>query len=482
MSRRKLVHVISAVVLASGIAMLAPVVVALLYRDWSDAIAIALAASITITIGWVGRASTPQPDGLTPREGFATVGLAWMTITGFGTLPYFFTGSISNIADAIFETTAGFTTTGASIFPRPEQLPEAILFWRALTQWLGGMGIIVLSIAILPFLGIGGVSLAAAEAPGPTPDRLTPRFSETAKRLWYVYVGITVLQVIFLVPGDMGLVESVALALTTLSTGGFSTTSASLGGFSAYSQWVVIVFMFVAGVSFALHYRALRAPGVYMRSVEFKLYTGVIVAATVLVIGGTWGGDITDTVRNALFTVVSIVSTTGYGTADFELWVPSLQILILGLMFVGGMAGSTAGSVTPYRLAVLFQASRVDARKVIHPRGVFITRLGKDKIPEAVVQSTQAFFLLYMFTFMTATLIMGLIEGLFGEGLGVITSASAVASAIGNVGPGLSAVGPTDNYSVVHDLTKVLLAFVMLVGRLEIFPIILLFTPELWKR
>jgi len=482
MSRRKLVHVISAVVLASGIAMLAPVVVAVLYRDWSDMLLIGLAAAVTIASGWVGRSSTPEPDALTPREGFATVGLAWIAITAFGTLPYLFTGSITGFADVIFETTAGYTTTGASVVAAPQDLSHAILFWRALTQWLGGMGIIVLSIAILPFLGIGGVSMAAAEAPGPTPDRLTPRFSETAKRLWYVYVGLTAIQALFLVFGDMNLFESVAHALTTLSTGGFSTTSDSLGAFSAYSQWVVTVFMFVAGVSFALHYRALRQPGVYFTSIELKLYAGIIVIASALVIAGTWGGAIADTLRDGLFTVVAIVSTTGYGTADFELWIPALQILILGLMFVGGMAGSTAGSVTPYRLGVLYEASRVDVRKVIHPRGVFITRLGSEKIPEAVVQSTQAFFLLYMFTFMTATLIMGLLEGAAGEGVGVITAASAVASSIGNIGPGLSAVGPTDNYSVLHDTTKLLLSFVMLVGRLEIFPIILLFTPELWRR
>ncbi len=482
MAFRPLLHVIGVVVAAVGAAMMLAVAVALLYGEWGDAWQMGLAAALTVVVGLAAKRFFAAPDGLSVREGFAIVGLAWFAISAFGCLPFLFTGAIGNVTDAFFETTAGFTTTGASIIPDPGVLGHGILMWRALTQWLGGMGVIVLSITILPLLGVGGVQLARAEAPGPTPDRLTPRFRETAKRLWLVYVMFTVAQVILLWLGDMTLFDATAHSLTTMSTGGFSTHVDSLGGFSAYSQWVVIVFMVLAGASFALHYRALRRPSSYLRNAEFRLYIGIMVGAALVALIGTWSAPVAETIRNAVFTVVSLVTTTGFVTADFGQWVAALQILVLGLMFVGGMTGSTAGSVTPFRLGVLYSASRNDVRRLIHPRGVFVTRLGKENVPDQIVESVQSFFLLYMFVFMTATLAMGLIESGLGIGLDLVTSASAVASSLGNVGPGLGAVGPSSNYLVVPALGKWLLAFVMIVGRLEIFPVLLLFTRELWRR
>ncbi len=483
MSIRRLLRVIGAVVGAIGVAMLLPVLVALIYGEFSDAWQMALAAAVTMgSGGWAWQFGKGDTTALTAREGFAIVGLSWIAMTFFGTLPYLFSGTITDFSDAFFETAAGFSTTGASIVPDPGELAKGILLWRAFTQWIGGMGIIVLSIAILPLLGVGGVELARAESPGPTPDRLTPRFRETAKRLWFVYAAFTAVEAVLLWIGDMTLYEAVAHSFTTMSTGGFGTDARSMAAFSPYAQWVVILFMFIAGASFALHFRSIAKPRDYLRNAEFRLYGGIIIVATIVAIIGTWSGAILDILRDSLFTITSLVTTTGYGTADFGVWPAALQIMVLGLMFVGGMAGSTGGSMKPYRLGVLYQASKADLRRVIHPKGIFPVRLGRDVVPDSIVESVQSFFLLYMFIFMTGTLAFGIINDIAGTGFDLVTSASAVASSVGNVGPGLAAVGPTSNYALVPDAGKWLLSFLMIVGRLEIFPVILLFTPELWRR
>jgi len=480
---RRLLHIIGAVVVAVGVSMLAAAATSLIYQEWQDAGLIALAAAITMGIGWAVWNYFEQPQNLSMKEGFAVVGLTWIAMALFGTLPFLLTGSLDSFTNAVFETSAGFSTTGASIIADLDAMPRGILMWRSLMQWLGGMGVIVLSIAVLPLLGTGGVALAQAESPGPTPDRLTPRFRETAKRLWFVYVGLTALQAVLLVLGEMTLFEAINHSLTTLSTGGFGTDGASLGGFSSYSQWVVILFMVLAGTSFALHYRALRAPKEYLRNHEFKLYLGIMAAAALIfAIGERAGAAIADAIRDAVFTAVSLVTTSGFATADFGQWGPALQVTIVGLMFVGGMAGSTGGSVTPYRLGVLSGAARSDLRRVIHPRGVFVTRLGGETIRPEVVESVQSFFLLYMFIFMTGTALFAIIAQLDGGGFDVLSSASAVASSLGNVGPALGELGPSNTYFEVPAVNKLLLSFLMLVGRIEIYPILLLFTRELWRR
>ncbi|MEN8233502.1 MAG: TrkH family potassium uptake protein [Actinomycetota bacterium] len=482
MSWRHLLHVVGAVVGGIGITMLASALVSVLYQEWSTALAITAAAVVTTVIGAALWKWFDRPGELSTREGFAAVALAWMAIGILGTLPYVFTQTIPNFTDAMFETVAGFTTTGASVIPDPGALPHGIQFWRSFTQWMGGMGIIILSIAILPLLGMGAVQLARAESPGPAPDRLTPRFKETAKRLWIVYIVLTAAQGLLLWFGDMTLFEAINHAFTTMSTGGYSTDAGSLGAFSAYSQWIVIAFMIMAGTSFALHYRAVRSPLVYWRTTEVRVYFAVIIVATTTMIIGTWGGPIHDVIRDALFTAASIVTTTGYGTADFGLWKPALQIMIVGLMFIGGMAGSTSGSMKIYRHEILFEASRSDVRRLIHPRGVFITRIGKNPIDDMLVEAVQAFFLLYMFSFLVGSFGLAVIAAIWGPDLSIVATVSAVASSLGNVGPGLESVGPTGNYLGVPMLGKWLLAALMIVGRLEILPVVILFNRESWRR
>lgn len=484
MSYRRLAFIISAVVEATGAAMLTAALVGVIYSEWPDAKSIAIAGGTVVVIAHLGRRFINPESEMTTREGFAAVALSWFAMAFIGTLPYLVTGSVSGMTDAFFETTAGITTTGSSIVPDPAGLSHAVLWWRALTQWMGGMGIIVLSIAILPLLGTGGVQLARAESPGPQPDRLTPRFRETAKRLWFVYLGLTLAEAVLLSFTDMSIFDAITHAFTTMSTGGFGTKAASLGAFSPTAQWIVIAFMVLAGVSFALHYKALRNadPLAYLRHAEFRIYGGILLAATGFIIVGTWGGAVFDTVRDGVFTSVSLVTTTGYATADFGQWASSLQVLVVGLMFVGGMAGSTAGSVKVYRLGVLYQGSKADLRRLIHPRGVFVTRLGRTPVPDAIAESVQSFFLLYMFVFMTGTLAFATLDSLAGTNLDLVTSASAVASALGNIGPGLGEVGPAANFATVSAGGKWLLSVVMIIGRLEVFPVLLLLTRELWRR
>ena len=424
-----------------------------------------------------------RPKSITVKQGFATVGLAWFVFSIFGALPYLLSGAIPDISNAIFETASGFTTTGASILPDPSVLPQGISFWRAMTQWLGGMGVIVLGVAILPLLGTGGMQLARAESPGPTPDRLTPRFQETAKRLWLVYIVITLIEMVLLWVGDMSGFQAVIHSMTTMSTGGFGTEPTSIALFSNYTKWVITFFMFVAGVSFALHFRAWSKPFEYWRSSEFKLYTLISVGAIVIIAGGLFR-DLSPVVavRDAAFNAISLVTTTGFASTDWGLWRPALQIMVVGLMFVGGMAGSTAGGIKTFRVGVLSKAAFADLRRLVHPRGVFVTRFGEQRVTEPVIEAVQSYFLFYMLLFITSTFLLAFIDANLAEGLDLVTATTAVAASIGNIGPGLGEVGPAGNYSGLPALAKWLLSGLMIVGRLEIFPVLVLFTKDLWRR
>lgn len=476
-------YVLGSVLLFVAAAMALSAIVSAIYSEYETSAWIALASAITAGAGVATRRLVKRPTSITVKQGFATVGLAWFVFSIFGALPYLLTGAIPNITDAVFETASGFTTTGSSILPDPSVLPRGVSFWRAMTQWLGGMGVIVLGVAVLPFLGTGGMQLAKAESPGPTPDRLTPRFQETAKRLWLVYAVITAIEVVLLWIGDMSGFEAVIHSLTTMSTGGFGTEPDSIAGFSVYTQWVITFFMFVAGVSFALHFRAWRRPVDYVRNSEFKLYAFITLLAVVIMAGGLlrdFGAS--DAIRDAAFNTISLTTTTGFASADFGMWRPALQIMIVGLMFLGGMAGSTAGGMKTFRVGVLSKAAYADLRRLVHPRGVFVTRFGKQKVTEPVIEAVQSYFLFYMFLFMTATFGLAFIDANLSEGLDLVTAASAVAASIGNIGPGLGEVGPAANYADLPQLAKWLLSGLMIVGRLEIFPVLVLFTRDLWRR
>ena len=482
MNLRHLVHVVSLVLMALAAALAVTAVVSLLYRD-GDTLAFLLSAVIALVVGYTGYHVTEIVRDLSVREGYAVVAFSWMIIGVAGAVPFLLTGVVDSPVSALFESISGFTTTGATVFSDIEALPHGILFWRSLSQWIGGMGIIVLGIAILPYLGVGGMQLFRAEVPGPTPERLQPRIAQTAKLLWYVYAGLTAVQVVLYVLGGLSLFDAVTHAFSTMSTGGFSPRNASIAAFdSAYVQYVTILFMFLAGVNFALHYRAFSSRGrIYLRDAEFRFFVTIVVGATAVIAGlilwhGLYGElGVERAVRDALFQVTSIGTTTGFITRDYELWPLGAQVILLALMFMGGMSGSTGGGAKAVRINVLMRHAVAELKKSAHPRAVVVTRVGDRVVKEDVLLNVLAFLLLFFLLYGAGVLVLALL------GHDLPTAVGASAAAIGNIGPGLGEVGAVDNYGWMGPASHLVLMFLMLVGRLEIFTILLLFHPDLWR-
>jgi trk system potassium uptake protein len=441
---------------------------------WSMAISIVGGAAIA--------ALARSDDDIRVREGFAIVTFGWIAAAAFGSLPFMISGSIPSFTDAFFETLSGFTTTGASILTDIESQPLSLLMWRSQTQWLGGMGIIVLSIAILPFLGVGGMQLFKAEVPGPTPDRLKPRISQTATLLWAVYLLLTALEILLLHLGGMSLFDSVNHAFTTMATGGFSTKNLSVGHYqSAYIQYVIALFMFLAGVNFSLHYRCLtgRGPAAYFRDREWQFYVSILAGATAVVFLVNWmhgAGASEQNFRDSVFQVVSITTTTGYATADFDFWAPLNRMMLLALMFVGGCAGSTGGGMKVIRLLLLLKHGKTELKKLLHPRAIVVVKVNRIRVRPEVMLNVLGFFSLYIALFLFFSFAMA------GLGLDVLTASSSVAATLGNIGPGLAGVGPMQNFSAIPAVGKWLLSLCMLLGRLEVFTVIVLFMPEVWRK
>lgn len=415
------------------------------------------------------------------REGFIIVSLVWVVFSFFGSLPFILSGSIPDLTNAFFETMSGFTTTGSSVLNDIESLPEGILFWRSLTQWLGGMGIIVLSLAILPMFGIGGMQLFTAEVPGPTPDKLNPKISQTAKSLWAIYVLFTVAETILLWAGGMSLFDAVNHSFTTMATGGYSTKQASVAYWdSAYIQYVIIFFMILAGTNFSLSYCAMTGKfRKVTQNEEFKYYILFILGFTAVIFIGlfiTSQMGIEKSFRDALFQVVSIITTTGFVTSDYLLWPPILSILIFALFFFGGSAGSTGGGIKIMRIVLLIKNSYYELRRMIHPNAVIPIRFNKHSVPESIITNVLAFFMFYFMVFFFSTIVFTLMDP------DIESSMGAVATCLGNIGPGLGNVGPMVNFAHVEPIGKWFLAFLMLLGRLELFTVLVLFTPAFWKK
>ncbi|MCB0065012.1 MAG: TrkH family potassium uptake protein [Caldilineaceae bacterium] len=460
--------------------MLLPIPFSLYYSS-NDHWALLGSSLLTGAVGLAAYKLTSLKRTLRVRDGFAIVTFGWICFSFFGCLPYLFSGAIPSFTDAFFETISGFTTTGATILTEIESLPHGILLWRSLTHWLGGMGIIVLSLAILPFLGVGGMQLFKAEVPGPVADKLTPRVTETAKILWGVYMLFSAVEAILLMLGGMTLFDALCHTFGTMATGGYSTRNASVGAYdSAYIDYVIIIFMFLAGANFSLHYRLLRGNWrVYRQDREFLVYLGIIGVATVVVIADVWWNTydtFADALRYALFQVVSIQTTTGFGTADYEQWSANAQFVLLCLMFVGGCAGSTGGGMKVMRLHLLFKFSISEFTRLLHPNAVVPVRMQQVAIPRDVITNILGFFVLYMFLFVLGVFVMTLLE------LDILSAIGAVAATLGNIGPGLNLVGPTDHYGFIPAAGKWVLSALMLMGRLEIFTVLVLFSPAFWKK
>ena len=421
------------------------------------------------------------PRDLTLRDGFAIVGFGWVSATFFGCLPYLFTGTFDSLVDAFFEAASGFTTTGSTVMTDIQKNSHGVLFWRGLTQWLGGMGIILLSLAVLPFLGVGGMQLYKAEVPGPASDKLRPKISQTARILWEVYLLISAVQVLVLLFGGMNLFDAICHTFTTMATGGFSPKNESIEFYqSPFIEYAITFFMFVAGANFSLHYLALKGNfRALWEDPEFRFYSGVVLVSTLLITFNLWSnlpGDLLKFFRLALFQVVSIQTTTGYTTVDFEKWPAFSQYLLLALMFIGGCAGSTGGAIKCVRIYVLIKQGARELYRLVHPHAVAPVKLGKKVVSQETLNGIMSLFFLYIGIFLGCSLALSLL------GADILTSVSAVATTLGNVGPGLAEVGPTENFAHLPVASKWILTACMLFGRLEIYTLLILLFPEFWRK
>lgn len=613
MNYRLVIKVLGSLLIIEGFFLLISLIVSLFYGE-TDVYSFIVSTSITLLTGGVIALLTRKVSGdIGRREGYIIVSLVWIVFSFFGSLPFYIGGFIPSYTDAFFETMSGFTTTGASILNNIESLPHGILFWRSLTQWIGGMGIIVLSLAILPMLGIGGMQLFVAEVPGPTPDKLHPRIKETAKRLWGIYVIFTVAETILLLIGGMSFFDAINHSFTTMATGGYSTKQASIAFFdSAYIQYIIILFMFFAGTNFTLSYFALKLRfKSIIQNEEFRYYFGFVLGFTVLIGVVLYINDrqstqrafhtIEETLpivrksfnkiekpfktieeallseeefkvtkenlpelaksylaidefrkirkqfdtleasfdiversielhdspkiktefqkindafirieqsplteefmiiehslhrienafqtiersqtfeksfRDALFQVVSLMTTTGYATADYLMWVPFLSVVAFVVMFFGGSAGSTGGGIKIVRIVLLLKNSALEFKRLIHPNAVIPVRLNHHAVDRSVIMNVLAFVVFYMITFIVGTVIMSVL------GLDLNTSMGAVIACLGNIGPGIGDVGPSSNFAFIPDAGKWFLSFFMLIGRLELFTVLILFSRAFWK-
>jgi trk system potassium uptake protein TrkH len=478
---RSILRILGLILITEAIFMWLSIPVSLIFKE-KDALQFFMSGAITGLAGLVAYIMVRNSKLLiNQRDGYMIVTGGWLLFSLFGTLPFILTDSIPSFTDAFFETISGFTTTGASILNNIEELSHAVLFWRSLTQWLGGMGIILLTLIILPYLGIGGMQLFAAEVPGPTPDKLHPHIRDTAQRLWLIYLSFTVVEILLLWAGDMGLFDAVCHSLTTMATGGYSTKQASIAYWSSpYIQYVITLFMFLAGTNFTLSYFAMHG---HLKKVwsneEFKWYLGFVAGFTIFITLGLFlgtGAGLETSFRDSVFQVVSILTTTGFATVDYLEWAPWLVVLIFILMFFGGSAGSTGGGPKIMRIVIMLKNSTQELKRMIHPNAVIPVRLNKSAVEERLVTNVLAFLAFYAIIAVASIAIMSVL------GNDLETSMGAVAATLGNIGPGIGKVGPALNYAEIHAIGKWYLSFLMLVGRLELFTVLVIFSPMFWRR
>lgn len=481
MRKRLVVSLVGLICFFMGAAMLLPLMVALIYKDGSEMPLLfsALTALVLGAILFMQNRHYKEKD-LSLKDGFGIVGFSWLAASLVGSLPFLYSGAIPSFALAFFESASGLTTTGSTILSDIEALPKGILFWRSFLHWLGGMGIIVLSVAILPYLGLGGMQLYKAESPGPTKDKLRPRIQQTAKLLWLVYAGVSVACFVLLKVAGMDWFDAACHTFATVATGGFSTYNASMGHFNnALYEYIVIFFMGFCGISFSLHYRALSGQfGSYLKSSELRLYLTIIIGATLIIYLSRVDERIPfeQDIRECLFQVVSIITTTGYGTADFEQWKPVAQATLLGLFVVGGCAGSTGGGFKVVRILLLGKYLKIALNQQLHPSGVFVIKLDGLRVKREVIQNILGFCMVSLLVIAVSAYLLTL------YGVDVLTAFTAALSCLCNIGPGLGDVGPTENFASIPTGGIWVLSICMIMGRLEVFSLLILFLPQTWRR
>jgi len=462
--------------------MVLPIIVSLIYKQ-SDIIPLTVSFVITFIAGTSIYFITKKhrKEEIRHRDAFIIVTLTWVVISLFGSMPFMFTGTLHAFTDAFFESMAGFTTTGASVFTDVEAAPKGLLFWRSMSQWIGGMGIILFALAILPLLGTGGMQLFKAEVPEISVDKLKPRIIDTAKALWFIYVALTAADALLLTAAGMSVYDALCHAFTTMATGGFSTKNASIAHFQNPSiEYITCFFMFCAGINYSLYFYVFKGKlSKLWKSDEFKFYIGVTALATLLITMNMWIVSVTsliDSFRYSLFQVISLMTTTGYATADYELWSPFGQTILIIIMFFGGMIGSTGGGMKQVRILLMLKQGYREMYQLIHPRAVTSVKLDEKFLDKEILGSIWGLVFLFLGVCVIATI------GMAATGTDIITSATTVISATCNVGPAFGEAGPADNYAAIPTSGKWILIFCMLTGRLEVYTVLILFVPRFWRK
>jgi len=483
MNIRQVLKTLSLLLMIIAVFMLIPTGMALYYGELhllkSFLIPIVIILIYGISMLWLTRADKKQY--FSTRDGFLLVTSSWVLAAFLGALPFYISGSIPSLTDAFFESMSGFTTTGASILTDIESLPKPLLFWRSLTHWLGGMGIVVLIVAIFQFLGIGGTHLLKAEAPGPTVDKITPRITEMAKILWGSYVVLTLLEIILLMIGGMDLFEASTHTFGTMATGGFSPKAQSVGHYSSpFIHYVITLFMILAGINFILYFKLITGNlKDILRNTEVKVYLSIFLIATVIITFSLYGNvfpSLSRSVRFASFQAASILTTTGFSTANFSEWPMLARVTLFTLMFIGGCSGSTGGGIKVIRILTLFKLGINEMKYLLHPRAIFNIKIDGNTVKKNIMYAVSGFFFLYILLLLAVSLVVA------SGGNDILTSFSSALATLGNIGPGFGRIGPALNYAFYPDYIKWTLSFAMMVGRLELFTVLVLFTPLFWKK
>lgn len=480
MNIRLIFSSLGSVLCIEAVLMIPALMVSVIYGQ-DDVYAFMISMLILLAAGFLLRLLKPKDSQMYARDGFAIVSLSWFFISVFGSLPFLISGAIPTPIDAFFETVSGFTTTGATILTEVESLPKGILFWRSFTHWVGGMGVLALVLAVLPSVKASTVHILVAESPGPNPGKLVPKIGQTVKILYLIYTVMTMIQIVLLLISGMPLYDSVVSTLGTAGTGGFSVRNASIGAYNnVFAEVIITVFMFLFGTNFSLYYQMIKGDKKsFLRSAEFRFYLGTFLISIALItinLTGKIFGTAWESLRYASFQVSSIMTTTGYSTTDFNLWPSFSKAILVLLMFIGASAGSTAGGMKCVRIVLLIKLIRREVHKIIHPRSVYTVRLDGKPVDDETLSGVTVFFFAFIFIFAAAVIIVSL------DGKDMISNFTAVAACIGNVGPGLEIVGPMGNFSSYSVLSKAVFSFCMIAGRLEIFPVLLLFDPSFWRK
>ena len=479
MNRKMVFFTLGQLLLIEAALMVLPLIVALIYKEPTALHFLATIIATAVTGGVLMLTLRNHSTVIYARQGFARVSISWIALSLFGALPFFLSNEIPNYIDAFFETVSGFTTTGASILENVEALSHGMLFWRSFTHWIGGMGVLVFYMAILTGASEKSMHIMRAEVPGPIVGKLVPKAKDTARVLYLIYIFLTVIETIMLLFGGMPFFDSVVHSFGTAGTGGFGIKADSLAGYSPYCQWVITAFMIVFGINFNLYYLLLihRFKSV-LKSTELWVYLGIVSAAVTVIAINVYSmyGSVSEAIRNSAFQVASIVSTTGYSTVDFNLWPGLSKTILLLLMFIGSCAGSTAGGLKVSRIIIILKMCRNELRHMLNPRSVNVVKIDGKQVDSATLKNAANYFSLYMFCFAIIFLLLAF------EPFSFETNFSATAACFNNIGPGFDAVGPSANFFAYSPFSKLLLSFAMLLGRLEIFPMILLFSKGLWRK